>query len=207
MDKLDLLKKDWNKGHQNFSKGDLYKMIHKKSSSIVKFLFYISIGELILWLGINSLQWFYSEDYKNKIETAFGDDSLMYAATIVSYAIIILFILLLYRSYQKITATSNVKTLMENILNTRKIIKYYVSYNLIMLFIGLIYGFYVAIHNDPELAEMFASFTDQQTMKFIVIIGLVIAVTLICVWLFYKLIYGLLIKRLNKNYRELKAIE
>ena len=207
MDKLDLLKKDWNKGHQNFSKGDLYKMIHKKSSSIVKFLFYISIGELILWLGINSLQWFYSEDYKNKIETAFGDDSLMYAATIVSYAIIILFILLLYRSYQKITATSNVKTLMENILNTRKIIKYYVSYNLIMLFIGLIYGFYVAIHNDPELAEMFAHFTDQQTMKFIVIIGLVIAVTLICVWLFYKLIYGLLIKRLNKNYRELKAIE
>ena len=207
MDKLDLLKKDWNKGHQNFSKGDLYKMIHKKSSSIVKFLFYISIGELILWLGINSLQWFYSEDYKNKIETAFGDDSLMYIATIVSYAIIILFILLLYRSYQKITATSNVKTLMENILNTRKIIKYYVSYNLIMLFIGLIYGFYVAIHNDPALSEMFASFTDQQTMKFIVIIGLVIAVTLICVWLFYKLIYGLLIRRLNKNYRELKAIE
>ena len=44
-------------------------------------------------------------------------------------------------------------------------------------------------------------------MKFIVIIGLVIAVTLICVWLFYKLIYGLLIKRLNKNYKELKAIE
>ena len=207
MDELDLLKKDWNKGHQNFSKGDLYKMIHKKSSSIVKFLFYISIGELILWLGINSLQWFYSEDYKNKIEITFGDDSLMYLATIISYAIIILFILLLYRSYQKITATSNVKILMENILNTRKIIKYYVSYNLIMLFIGLIYGFYVAIHNDPELAEMFAHFTDQQTMKFIVIIGLVIAVTLICVWLFYKLIYGLLIKRLNKNYRELKAIE
>ena len=102
MDKLDLLKKDWNKGHQNFSKGDLYKMIHKKSSSIVKFLFYISIGELILWLEINSLQWFYSEDYKNKIETAFGDDSLMYIATIISYAIIILFILLLYRSYQKL---------------------------------------------------------------------------------------------------------
>ena len=207
MDELDLLKKDWNKGHQNFSKGDLYKMIHKKSSSIVKFLFYISIGELILWLGINSLQWFYSEDYKNKIETTFGDDSLMFVATIVSYAIIILFILLLYRSYKKISVTSNIKTLMENILNTRKIIKYYVSYNLIMIFTGLIYGFYVAIHNDPALSEMFAHYTDQQTMKFIFIIGVVIAVTLICVWLFYKLIYGLLIKRLNKNYKELKALE
>ena len=167
MDKLDLLKKDWNKGHQNFSKDDLYKMIHKKSSSIVKFLFYISVGELILWLGINSLQWFYSEEYKNKIETTFGDDSLMFVATIVSYAIIILFILLLYRSYQKISVTSNIKTLMENILNTRKIIKYYVSYNLIMLFVGLIYGFYVAIHNDPVLSEMFTHYNDQQTLKFL----------------------------------------
>lgn len=207
MDKLDLLKKDWNKGHQNFSKDALYKMIHKKSSSIVKFLFYISIGELILWLGINSLQWFYSEDYKNKIETTFGDDSLMYTATIASYAIIILFILLLYRSYKKISVTSNIKTLMENIINTRKIIKYYVSYNLIMLFVGLIYGFYVAIHNDPVLSKIFAQYNDQQTMKFLLILGLVIAVSLVCVWLFYKLIYGLLIKRLNKNYKELKVME
>ena len=172
MDKLDLLKKDWNKGHQNFSKDALYKMIHKKSSSIVKFLFYISIGELILWLGINSLQWFYSEDYKNKIETTFGDDSLMYTATIASYAIIILFILLLYRSYKKISVTSNIKTLMENIINTRKIIKYYVSYNLIMLFVGLIYGFYVAIHNDPVLFKKLTHSTDQQTMKILLIFGL-----------------------------------
>lgn len=207
MDKLDLLKKDWNKGHQNFSKDDLYKMIHKKSSSIVKFLFYISVGELILWLGINSLQWFYSEEYKNKIETTFGDDSFMFVATIVSYAIIILFILLLYRSYQKISVTSNIKTLMENILNTRKIIKYYVSYNLIILFVGLIYGFYVAIHNDPVLSEMFTHYNDQQTLKFLFVLGLVIAISLVCVWLFYKLIYGLLIKKLNKNYKELKAIE
>ena len=68
MDNLYLLKKDWNKGHQNFSRGDLYKMIHQKSSSIVKFLFYISVGELILWLGVNSMQLFYSEITKIKLK-------------------------------------------------------------------------------------------------------------------------------------------
>lgn len=207
MDELDLLKKDWNKGYQNFSKGDLYKMIHKKSSSIVKFLFYISVGELILWLGVNSMQLFYSEDYKAKIDTMFGDDYIMLFASITSYAIILLFIVLLYRSYQKITVTSNVKTLMENILNTRKIIKYYVSYNLIMLFFGMIYGFYIAVHNDPVLSEMFTHFDDQETIKILLVMTLVIAVTLVFVWLFYKLIYGLLIKRLNKNYKELKTME
>lgn len=210
MDKLDLLKKDWNKEqqhHKNFSRNDIYSMLHKKSSSIVKFLFYISIGELILWLGVNSLQLFYSEEYKNKINATFGDDIYMIGATVVSYAIILLFIYLLHRAYQKINATSNVKTLMENIINTRKVIKYYVSYNLIMLFIGLVYGFYVAIHKEPKVADMFSHYNEQQTFKFLVIISLVIAVTLVCVWLFYKLLYGLLIKKLNKNYKELKDLE
>jgi flagellar biosynthesis protein FliR len=54
---------------------------------------------------------------------------------------------------------------------------------------------------------MFTHYNDQQTLKFLFVLGLVIAVSLVCVWLFYKLIYGLLIKKLNKNYKELKAIE
>ena len=45
MEGLDLLKKEWNK-ESNFPKiteSEIYKMIHKKSSSIVKWIFIISI--------------------------------------------------------------------------------------------------------------------------------------------------------------------
>jgi hypothetical protein len=46
MKELDLLKKDWKKSTVSFeqiSELELYKMIHKKSSSIVKWILIISI--------------------------------------------------------------------------------------------------------------------------------------------------------------------
>lgn len=52
MDELELLKKDWQKDDNNYPKksyNEIYKMILKKSSSIVKWIFIISILEFILW--------------------------------------------------------------------------------------------------------------------------------------------------------------
>ena len=52
MKELDLLKKDWQKNEASFeqvTEKDIYKMIHKKSSSIVKWILILSVLELILW--------------------------------------------------------------------------------------------------------------------------------------------------------------
>ena len=48
MKELDLLKKDWQKNDafEQVSEVDIYKMLHKKSSSIVKWIFIISILDL-----------------------------------------------------------------------------------------------------------------------------------------------------------------
>ncbi len=54
MDELDLLKKDWNKGDSKYPKlsyNEIYKMILKKSSSIVKWIFIISLLEFGFWLA------------------------------------------------------------------------------------------------------------------------------------------------------------
>ena len=60
MKELDLLKKDWQKNEASFeqvTEKDIYKMIHKKSSSIVKWILILSVLELILWsvlsIGVN----------------------------------------------------------------------------------------------------------------------------------------------------------
>jgi hypothetical protein len=50
MKELDLLKKDWKKrSFEQISELELYKMIHKKSSSIVKWILIISILEVLVW--------------------------------------------------------------------------------------------------------------------------------------------------------------
>jgi hypothetical protein len=50
------LKKDWKKNADSFqqiSETEIYKMIHKKSSSIVKWILIISILEILFWTVSN----------------------------------------------------------------------------------------------------------------------------------------------------------
>ncbi|WP_339896033.1 hypothetical protein [uncultured Algibacter sp.] len=209
MDGLDLLKKDWDNesSKKKLSVKDIYPMLHKKSSSIVKTLFYISIAELIFWILVNSIPYFTSDTYKQRLDGVFQNDFIFKSITIISYAIILLFIYLLYKSYKSISITDSAKKLMESILKTRKIIKYYVLYNLIVAGLSLIIGFYYALHNAPNTAIDFASISDKKMALIILVITLITAVFVLVIWLFYKLIYGLLLKRLNRNYKELKKLE
>tara|TARA_R110000868_G_scaffold328255_1_gene589134 strand:- start:178 stop:813 length:636 start_codon:yes stop_codon:yes gene_type:complete len=209
MDGLDLLKKDWDNesSKKKLSVKDIYPMLHKKSSSIVKTLFYISIAELIFWILVNSIPYFTSDTYKQRLDGVFQNDFIFKSITIISYAIILLFIYLLYKSYKSISITDSAKKLMESILKTRKIIKYYVLYNLIVAGLSLIIGFYYALHNAPNTAIDFSSISDKKMALIILVITLITAVFVLVIWLFYKLIYGLLLKRLNRNYKELKKLE
>ncbi len=210
MDELELLKKDWQKGDTNYKKlssKDIYPMLLKKSSSIVKTLFYISVGELILWLAINSIPYFSSAEYKAELEALYGSNFFVTGITIFSYIVILLFVYLLYESYKTISVTDNAKKLMESILKTRKIIKYYVLYNLIMAFVTMIVALYFSIHNNSELAEKIATQSNTKMFAFWAIMVLVSAIFVVVIWLFYKLLYGILLKRLNRNYNELKKLE
>ena len=56
MKELDLLKKDWKKDTNSFeqvSESAIYEMIHKHSSSLVKWILIISILEFIILNGIS----------------------------------------------------------------------------------------------------------------------------------------------------------
>ena len=210
MDELDILKKDWNTtkpDHKQLTVNDIYPMLHKKSSSIVKTLFYISIAELVFWIIINIIPYFYSTDFKKELEAIYTNDAILTAITLFSYAIIGLFIYLLYKSYQSISVTDSAKKLMENILKTRKIIKYYVLYNLIMAGSSIMIGTYYALHNDSQIAHQLATAGNKKMLLIIAFLLLFTSIFIGVIWLFYKLIYGLLLKQLNRNYKEIKKLE
>jgi len=210
MDELDILKKDWNTSSNEYKKlsvKDIYPMLQKKSSSIVKTLFYISIAELVFWIIINALPYFYSDEYRQKLDAIYTNEYILTGLNVVSYAIILLFIYLLYKSYKSISVTDNAKKLMKSIIKTRKIIKYYVLYNLIIAGVSIIIGIYYSLHYDPNLSEQFSNFsTTQLAISFVIIVAFTI-IFITIIWLFYRLIYGLLLKRLNRNYKELKKLE
>lgn len=209
MDELELLKKDWQNKAEDFktyTEHDIYKMSHNKSSSIVKRLFYISIVELVFWVLVNVLPFLFS----GKMEARIGELSHSWVyifLNALSYTVICLFIYLLWKSYKAISVTDNIKKLMESILKTRKIIKYYVLYNLLMAFISVPIGLYFSIKEHPEIS---IQLNEASTMQLLVIFLVCLIFTAIIIglfWLIYRIIYGILIKRLKNNYNELKKLE
>ena len=209
MDELELLKKDWNKhksDYKSYSDTELYPMIHKKSSSIVKTLFYISIAELVFWILISYVPYFFSDKMRARLETSY-ENPLFTGLTIFGFLIVLLFVYLLYKSHKSISSTDNAKKLMESILKTRKVIKYYVLYNLIMIFISIPLSFYFEFNQNIEFHDQVAGFDSAQMVVLVAMVVLITGIFLLLIWLFYRLIYGILLKRLNRNYDELKKLE
>ncbi len=208
MEELDLLKRDWQKkdAFEQLSEAEIYKMSHMKSSSIVKWIFIISILEILLWTSISLF--FNTDDYLKN--TKFEElDVYFEGLTVFNYVVVLVFIYLFYKNYVSISTTVSTKQLMKDILKTRKTVQCYVWYNLGMVVLSLIIGFFIAFTYNPEvivLRDKIAS--DSKVM--IITIGiliLTIAVFLGVFWLFYRLLYGILLKRLYRNYNELKKID
>jgi len=209
MDELELLKKDWSRSEKSFntySESDINPMIKKKSSSIVKTLFYISIAEMVFWILINVVPYFMSSNYRDEIEEL-SHHTWYVVLTVSGYFIIGGFIYFLYRSYNTISVTDSAKKLMESILRTRKIVKYYVIYNLFLAFISIPLSFYLMLQEDQELAAQVAGMNSGQMAILIALITAVTGAFIFVFWVFYRILYGILLKRLNKNYQELKKLE
>lgn len=205
MEELDLLKKDWKRNANSFeqiSEVDIYKMLHKKSSSIVKWILVISVLEVCIWTLISV---FYNmDDYLKKNHGEFLIDFFRYF-TIFNYVVVAVFIYFFYKNYVRISTTTSTKQLMKDIIRTRKTVQYYVWYQLGMMCVSMIIGFITAFTINPEIHKLLEN---QKAMIIIILICFVSLVLFITIfWLFYRLIYGRLLRRLLNNYKELKKID
>jgi hypothetical protein len=212
MEELELLKKDWNKKGNDYPKlsyDDIYKMILKKSSSIVKWIFIISLLEFVFW-GIISFA-LKDLDSVKQLES-YNVEAVLIPLTVIGYLILAYFFYLFFKNYKSISVTDNAKVLMENILKTRKTVKHYVAFNLIFLILSTIVGLFIQFGNNDKLIGQIEKASANGNVfiiyaKIIIVTTLFLAVAIGILLLFYWLIYGLLLKRLNKNYKELKRLE
>ena len=196
MKELDLLKKDWKKNADSFeqvSESEIYKMIHRKSSSIVKWIFIISIIEFLFWTGV----YIYQNDAEHhQFLQKYGIEELEFWINVFNYVVLIAFIYLFYKNYKSISATDTTHQLMENILKTRRSVKIYIWYNYIMLFLA--YAISIAIVMKYSAADLKTERITTLLVKF--------AVWSLAFWVFYRIVYGILLKRLYKNHTELEKL-
>ena len=215
MDELELLKKDWKEKESKrpkLSYDELYGMIWKKSSSIVRWIFIVSIIEFVL---PHLLYFLPSAREGMQFYEELGLKYLMLGITIVQYLIVFYFIFQFYQRYREISALDNAKELMHKIIRTRKTVKNYILFALSMfLFTFVLIAVGIALSDGDTFIhalnlEEKAMGKSIDNLKFVVV-GLLIAMGILCtafLGLIYFLIYGLLLRKLGKNYRELKRLE
>lgn len=215
MKELDLLKKDWQKNvaFEQVSEGDIYKMLHMKSSSIVKWIFMISVFELGLGIFLGLILSYTKYDEQSIMELKkMGVYNYYIAVSVLLYAVVFFFIYKFYSMYRKISAEDNAKQLIINILKTRKVVKQYIAFNLTSFAVLVIalggYGIYWGyIDTAIKKGNLHPEMPLGIALISIFILVFATAFFTFLFWLFYKLLYGILLKRLLKNYEELKKID
>ena len=205
MDKLENLKNVWQNQPEtglNYTKEDSHNMVKKKSTSIVKWILIISIIELLLPYVLFLFTDLKTED---QIYADYGLENLRRNYTIIYVIIILGFIYLFYRNYRNISADSSVKSLLRDILKTRKTVKYYIYFNLILFGVVGIHLLYASIQSEAFVENTLPENANITVLWVSAILAL--GLTILVLWFFYRLVYGFFLKKLQRNYKELRKME
>ncbi|KGL60743.1 MULTISPECIES: hypothetical protein [unclassified Polaribacter] len=200
MDLLEKYKKTWDNQPdetKQFSALEIYKLAHSKSSSIVKWIFIIGVLEFVI---LNSLYFVFDMEEVYTEYEKMGLKNFIFYSQIVAYVILFYFLVMFYLNYKRISTTDSTKTLMKKIIKTRKTVRNYVLFNLSYMALVMI---------AVTIASINTNFNDLNNKQIILIIIATLIATLLILgvlWLFYQLLYGILLKKLNRNYKELAKV-
>ena len=201
MDILDKYKKAWeNQPAENdrVNEAQIYKMAHSKSSSIVKWIFIIGILEFVVF---NSLYFFVDMDSAQREYKKLGLENFLLYTQIIAYGILFYFLVMFYMNYKNISTSDSTRVLMRKIIKTRKTVRNYVLFNL---------GYIALVMVAFTIASINVNTEELNNKQIALLIFLMIIFTFVILglmFLFYQLIYGILLRKLKRNYKELAKLE
>lgn len=188
---------------------EIYKMTQSKSTSIVKWIFIIGLAEFAFWTILNILVsgLSYVDMYEELNLLKYINFSYYF-----HFAVIVLFLIIFYKNYTSVSTIDDTKTLMRKIIRVRKTVKYYVLYNILGTIAVMIIFNYMIINTRGGIEMIYKheglNIPESQMMTvYIVSQAITIVGILLFLFLFYYLLYGILLKKLNRNYKELTKLE
>ncbi len=204
---LDQFKSDWKnlKVDKKYSNKEIFSMLKRKSTSAVRWIFLLSVIELVL--GVVALSFIGFSQYHKDTVKALGDWSIPYEGLmIIAYIITFYFIYKFFIAFKKIKVESSVQALSKQIINFRKTVMQYIYFNLGM---GLIITPFAIARTlgmlNPEDQE---KLQDPNTFwAFVLMVVLVVIIYFVFIVLYFYLVYGTFLRRLKNNLIALKEVK
>lgn len=215
---IDDIKKTWQeqKVQPKYGNSDILEMLNRKSRNYVKYIFWISIAEFLFFLGMNILYVFKSEESNSffnilkrlgiektlKLQADF--EQLYFAIKIVSLLMTATFVYLFYKNYEKINIEANLKKFILQIIRFKKTVNAFILSNIVLLVLFMtVLTLFIFMEINAQ------NITLSQSKLLVFFVGLIFSMVLmiILILLYYRLVYGIIMKKLGKNLQQLKEIE
>jgi hypothetical protein len=215
---LDSFKKTWQEQpvQKKYDDNEILKMLNKKSRNYVKYIFWISVAEFIFFSGLGLfyiVQGKESNSFLNILEKLGARkttevegylDNIYIILKVLSLSITAYFVFKFYQNYKKIKIEENLKKLIIKIIQFKKTVNAFILINIILLiaFTSIFTVFVFYILNNQNIKVNNSNLTGF-------IIGIVIstAFAVLLIWLYYRLVYGIIMKKLDRNLKQLKEID
>ncbi|MEC5395115.1 beta-carotene 15,15'-monooxygenase [Bergeyella sp. RCAD1439] len=215
---IDSLKKDWQEQNtpQKYESSEIQNMLNRKSRNYVKYILWISLIEFVLVLSMSlwNLIWPVKDHSFLHLLERLGVNNtevlktnytrIYFTLNTISLLITAGFVICFYINYTKIKVEENFKAFNLKIIHFRKSVNLFILLNiaLLVVFIAVLTTFiFLALQSqDIRLGP---------SEHWVLLFGILIASLgcLFLVWLYYRTVYGLLMKRLKKNLKQLSEIE
>ncbi|WP_426479737.1 beta-carotene 15,15'-monooxygenase [Chryseobacterium sp. CBSDS_008] len=215
---LDSFKKTWQEQavQPKYDNKEILQMLNRKSRNYIKYIFWISVVEL-LFFSVFGLFYFFPEEESDSFrkmlerlgaqEAPEAENNFGYAylaIKVLSLLITAYFVLKFYQNYRKIKIEENLKGLITRIIKFKTTVNAFIliSIVLLLIFTFVLIAFIFYILDSQNIQPSGSNLT-------IIIVGIVVSTLLAIsmIWLYYRLVYGTIIKKLDKNLKQLKEID
>lgn len=215
---LDSFKKTWQEQpvQPKYDDNEILKMLNKKSRNYMKYIFWISVAEFLFFslMGIfylvNSNEFDSLLNILEKMGVQRNDtiqnslDTIYLVIKILSLLVTGFFVIKFYQNYRKIKIEEDLKLFIIRIITFKKTVNAFILTNigLLLLVIGALTAFAFYIFNSQQI-----HLSRSSLMSFIIAISVSTILCVTLIWIYYRLVYGIIMSRLDKNLNQLKEIE
>lgn len=215
---LDSFKKTWQEQpvQQKYDNNEILQMLNRKSRNYVKYIFWISVAEF-LFFTVVGLFYIIQDNESNSFLSILGKlgakktpelehtfDNVYLVLKILSLSVTAYFVYKFYQNYRSIKIEENLKKFILNIIRFKKTVNAFIITNIVLLIafttILMAFVFYVLNVQNIEL-------TNSTLLRFLTLIIVSTGLSVLLVWMYYRLVYGIIMRKLDKNLKQLKEID
>lgn len=215
---LDNFKKTWQEQDilPKYDSTEIEAMLNKSSKNYVKYILWISIAEFLVILCMNFYYAFLGNDRNSlmsilsrlgiKNTTSLEDNftHLYFYLKLVSLLMTAFFVVKFFRNYRKINIESNLKKLILQIINFKKTLNFFILANILLIILFTVVLLVVTL---TVLSQQNIHLNSPTLIRFLVGTIVMMGISVVLIWVYYRLVYGIILKRLGKNLEELQRID